>query len=90
MANTLKEFWSKVSKYVAFGNLEEVPLSQEQLETFDINNRTDEKQSENNLNDIDNLLNQLEHKENGSLDKKFNESPEFGEYESKDDEKNLS
>ena len=81
MANTLKEFWSKVSKYVAFGNLEETPLSQEQLETFDINNRTDEKQSENNLNDIDNLLNQLEHKQDVSQNKKFTESPEFDGHE---------
>ena len=96
MPNKLKEFWNNIYKYIAFGNLEEIPLSQKQLETFDINNQTDEKSSEENLNSIDSMLNQLKHKKNVSQDKdkdnkdkEFTKSPGFDENISKDNEKDL-
>ncbi len=91
MAYTLKEFLKSVSKYVALGNLEETPLSQEQLDMFDIDNQTDKKQNENNLSDIDNMLNKLEHKNKDiSHDEKSIKSPDFDETNLKDNEKNLS
>ncbi len=91
MANKLREFWESVSKYVAFGNLEETPLSQEQLDIFGINNQANKKHNENNLNDIDNVLNKLEHKNKDiSHDGKSIESPDFDKTNSKYNEKNLS
>ena len=91
MANRLREFWESVSKYVSFGNLEETPLSQEQLDAFGINNQADKKQDGKNLNDIDNILNRLEHKNKDiSHSEKSIESPDFDEKNLRDDEKNLS
>ena len=91
MAGKLKEFWRSVSKYVAFGGLEETPFSQEQLDIFDINNQPDEKQDENNLNDIDDILDKLEHRDvDISHDKNSLESPDFDEQGLRDNEKNLS
>lgn len=89
MAKKLKEFWSKIFKYVAFGNLEETPLPEEQLEIFDINNRANEKPSEENLNSIDVLLNKLEHKKKISRNKESIESPGIDNRDSMDHGKNL-
>lgn len=91
MANRLKEFWESVSKHVAFGNLEETPSSQGQLDIFDISNQPDEKQDGKNLNDIDNMLNKSEHKNKDiSHSEKSVESPYFDERDLRDNEKNLS
>ena len=82
MANRLREFWDSVAKYVSFGNLEETPLSQEQLDIFDINNQTDEKQSGKNLNDIDSISNdEHKQKQNASRNNESIESPEVDEKE---------
>lgn len=82
MANSLREFWESISKYVAFGNVEETPLLQEQLDAFDINNQTDEKQSGKNLNDIDSISNdEHKQKQNASRNNESIESPEVDEKE---------
>ena len=82
MANRLREFWDSVAKYVSFGNLEETPLSQEQLDIFDINNQPDEKPIDRNLNDIDSISNdEHKQKQNASRNKESIESPEVDEKE---------